>query len=72
MTLPIADDTSAIADALKALRDEIPPWRKPVEPDPTPEASCAKCGGLGYVWAASHILGRIDCLDCTKPTGISI
>ena len=60
-----ADD---IHEAIKALQAETPPWRKPVESDPAPEPECAKCGGLGYVWAASYITGRIDCPDCVKPT----
>ena len=62
----VADD---ISDALKTLREEIPPWRKPPDATPTPDAPCAKCGGLRYVWAASYITGRVDCPDCTKPTG---
>ena len=64
----IADD---ISDAIKALREEIPPWRKPVDPDTTPDAPCAKCGGLRYVWAASYITGRVDCPDCVPRAGIA-
>ena len=42
---PIADD---ISDAIKALREEIPPWRKAVEPDaPRPAFVCPDCGGTG-------------------------
>ena len=58
---PIADD---ISDALKALREEIPPWRKPLA-----ATVCETCNGEGRIderLGGIATSGWVDCPDC-KP-----